>query len=367
MKRYYFLLVVAVLSSCSRGKGAKDVQDYTVSGDTITVSVKSPLISKIKTSQAMFQDYNPLFTASGEVESIPTKYAQVASPFAGRIVKSFVRLGQKVRAGCPIFEISSAAFFESVKEYCQAQEQVRAAYVTLRREKDLVRNKVGAKKEEEDAALDYGVKKKELENAKAALSVYHMSPRQMSLGRPLVVRSPITGEIVKSTIVTGQYLKDDADPVATVANLDEVWMVAHVKEKDINLIRNLSTVGISLISMPDKEIRGKIYHIGQMMDEDTHSVEVIIECNNKARLMKPGMYGYVKLSDKAVKKIMIPSSSVLQEENSQYVFVKVGSNKYVKREVTTTAAPNNQAVVLSGLNPNDEIITEGAFYLNNIL
>ena len=83
--------------------------------------------------------------------------------------------------------------------------------------------------------------------------------------------------------------------------------------------------------------------------------------------MKPGMYGYVKLSDKAVKKIMIPSSAVLQEENSQYVFIKVGNNKYLKREVTTTAAPNNQAVVLSGLNPNDEIITDGAFYLNNIL
>jgi membrane fusion protein, heavy metal efflux system len=369
MKRYYYIIIagVIVMSSCKGSKPPVEAQDYTTQGDTIRISAHSPLINKIKTTSTTQQDYSQVFTASGVVKAIPNKYAEVASPFAGRIIKSYVRLGQKVSVGSPIFEISSADFFESVKDFYQARQELNAAYIKLKRERDLVKNKVGAKKEEEDAELEYHLKKKEVENTQAALSVYHISPGQISLGKPLIIRSPIAGDVVKSDIVTGSYLKDDANSVVTIANLEKVWMVAHVKEKDIHLINNLSTVGISLISMPEKDIRGKIYYISQMMDEETHSVEVIIECNNTNHIMKPGMYGYVKLADRPVKKIMIPSSAILQEESSQYVFVKTGKDEYVRREVKASTVSNSMAVILSGLNPGEEIITQGAFYLNNIL
>lgn len=365
-KVYLFLAIVIAVSSCKGGKDTQSTQDYALHGDTICIVQQSSLQKKIKTEVAALQSYNETFTASGVVRSIPNNYAKIASPFAGRITKSFVRLGQQVRAGSPLFAISSSAFFESVKEYYQAQQELRAAYINMKRERDLVRNKVGVKKEAEDAELSYALKKKDVENARAALSVYHISPKQMTLGRPLIVRSPISGEVVSSDIVIGQYLKEDADPIATVANLNKVWVVAHVKEKDISLIRSLSKVDIVLIAMPGKTIKGRIFHIGQIMDEDTHSVEVIIECNNANRLMKPGMYGYVKLMDRPTQKIMVPSSAVLQEENTTYVFVKVGSNKYQKRSVQTISADGGKTVVVSGLNQGDEIITEGAFYLNNI-
>ena len=363
---YYFLVLVIAMSSCKSGKESNNQQDYFTHGDTICIPPQSSLLKKIKAESATLQSYNETFTASGVVEAIPNNFAKIASPFAGRITKSFVRLGQKVRAGSPLFEISSADFYESIKDYYQAQQELKVAYINMRREKDLVRNKVGVKKEEEDAELNYTLKKKEVENAKASLSIYHISPKQMKLGQPLVVRSPLSGEVINSDIVIGQYLKEDAEPVATVANLNKVWVVAHVKEKDISLIRGLSTVKIALVSMPNKEIEGKIYHISQIMDQDTHSVEVIIECNNANRLMKPGMYGYVKLIDRPTQKIMVPSSAILQEENSTYVFVKVGKNKYLKRAVHTTTASAGQAAITDGLNQGEEIICEGAFYLNNV-
>jgi len=367
MRRYYYFLVIVIaISSCKRVNEVKTPESYSIQGDTICIGDQSPLRMKIRTSPATLQVYNQSVTASGVVKVIPNDYAQIASPFAGRILKSFVHLGQHVNVGSPVFEISSVAFYEAVKEYFQAQQELRAASLNLRRESDLVKNKVGVKKEEEDAALNYALKKKEVENCKAALSVYHLSPQQLSLGKPLIIRSPIAGEVVKNEIVMGQYLKDDAEPIATVANLNKVWVVAHVKEKDIDRIRALSHVDVSLLALPNRTITGKVYHINDLMDEDTHSVEVIIECNNQPRLMKPGMYGYVKLVDKPVEKIIVPSSAILQEENSTYVFVKVGKNKFMKREVNAVTLSKGRVVILSGLNAGEEIITKGAFYLNSI-
>ena len=57
----------------------------------------------------------------------------------------------------------------------------------------------------------------------------------MILGQPLVVRSPISGEIIENNIVTGQYLKDDTEPVAIVADLSEVWIAASSKRKGYSI------------------------------------------------------------------------------------------------------------------------------------
>ena len=65
-----------------------------------------------------------------------------------------------------------------------------------------------------------------------------------------------------------------------------------------------------------------------MLDEDTRSVEVLIECNNSEHLMKPAMYGTVRLCDRSAEMIRIPDSAILQEEESAYVLVSLGNNGY---------------------------------------
>ena len=141
----------------------------------------------------------------------------------------------------------------------------------------------------EEAEVNYELKKKDYENALAALKVFQIEPDQLVLGQPMIVRSPISGEIVKNNIVIGQFMKDDADPVAVVADLNEVWVAANVKEKDMSLLSSLKKVEISLVSQSNQTFSGIIYHINEMLDEDTRSVEVLVACDNKERLMKPAM------------------------------------------------------------------------------
>ena len=237
------------------------------------------------------------------------------------------------------------------------------ALKSLNREKDLLKNRVGVEKEKEEAEVNYELKKKDYENAVAALKVYQIDPEDLVLGQPLVVRSPIAGEVVKNDIVIGQYMKEDADPVAMIADLNKIWVVANVKEKDIPLVCQLADVEVNLIAVPDKIIKGHIYHISEMLDETTRSVEVRIECDNTDRSMKPAMYGNVRLSDKALPTIVIPTSSILQEEESCFVIIALGGNRYKRRSITTCLTEGDHTVVTWGLQENDEIVTEGAFYL----
>lgn len=365
MKQLFLLLLPAVVfMSChSQKQDDGNAVAITLKGDTIQVGAASPILSRLKTEKIQPELYSIEFSTSGVVKAIPSNYAEIASPFAGRITKSFVRLGQKVVPGSPVFEISSPSFFETGKVYYQAKQEMELARKSLKREQDLVRNRVGVQKELEEAEVNYELKKKDFENAEAALKVFQINPDELVLGQPLVVRSPIAGEVVTDRMVIGQYIKEDAEPVAVIANLNKVWVVAHVKEKDLNLIKALNTVEIRLVALPDQPFTGNIYHISEMLDEETRSVEVLIECDNTSRQMKPAMYGTVKLSDKAAEVIRIPTSAILQEEEDCYVLVSLGNNEYRKQRVSVGTTADNKTVILSGLVPGDEIVTTGAFYL----
>lgn len=368
MKQLLMLLLpVMVLCSCNSNKQDEEVAiAVTLHGDTIQIGDKSPILSRLKTEAVKTEPYRMEFSTSGVVKAIPSHYAEVASPFGGRISKSFVRLGQKVMPGSPVFEISSPSFFETGKAYYQAKQEMELALKSLKREKDLLQNKVGVQKELEEAEVNYELKKKDYENTVASLKVFQIEPDDLVLGQPLIVRSPIAGEVVADRIVIGQYIKEDAEPIAIIADLNKVWVSAHVKEKDMSLLQSLDSVEIRLLAMPDRSFPGKIYHVSEMLDEDTRSVEVLIECDNRDHLMKPAMYGTVKLCDRSAEVIRIPASAILQEEESAYVLVSLGNNSYRKQKVTTSVSDGGKTVILSGLTPGETIITQGAFYLLDV-
>ena len=333
-----------VLCACHSHEQASEVaSSITLKGDTIHIGEASPVLSRLALDTVRRAPYRMEFTTSGVVKAIPSHYAEIASPFAGRIVNSCVRLGQKVVPGSPIFEISSPTFFETGKAYYQAKQEMELAGKSLKREKDL--------------------KKQDYENAAAALKVFQIDPDELVAGHPLVVRSPIAGEVVTDRIVLGQYMKEDSEPVAVIADLNKVWVVAHVKEKDLPLIQTLDEVEIRLVALPDRALTGKIYHISEMLDEDTRSVEVIIECDNRDRLMKPAMYGTVRLSDCEASLIRIPTSAILQEEEHTYVLKALGKNDFRRQPVQTGQTEGGKSVILSGLNAGDRIVSAGAFYL----
>ncbi|GHV66573.1 cation efflux system protein [Bacteroidia bacterium] len=365
MKQIIVPICLLVIYACGNNPNGNhsDSAQYTIEEGYIVFQENSSVLQNIKIDKVVTADYQAAFTSSGTVKAIPTQYAEVATPFEGRIVHSFVHPGQKVSVGSPLFELSSPTFFEIGKTYHQEMQEMELALKNLNREKDLLKNNVGVVKDVEEAEANYELKKKDYEQALAALKVYQIDPDDRLFGQPLIVRSPIRGEVLKNDVVLGQYIKEDAAPLVIVADLNKVWVVAHVKEKDIHLLRNIADVEIELPALPNNApVKGNIYYISELLDEQTRSVEVIIECDNTGRLLKPFMYGVVKMRATAVNSMLVPNSAVLQEEDSRYVIVSEGNNRFRKVAVKVSASDEKQTIIQSGIRAGDAIVTDGAFY-----
>jgi cobalt-zinc-cadmium efflux system membrane fusion protein len=359
----FFLMIITIFTACNDKKTATENENYSLKGDTIIVPATSTIAPKIKLETVKNVSYQLELITAGTVKAIPNFYAEIAPPFSGRVTKVYLKLGMKTQAGTPLFEMVSPDFIDAQKNFFQAKSAYQVAKLSLKRQQDLKNNGVGSQKDLEEAETNFEVNEKEYQNAIASLKIFGVNVNKLVFGQPLIITSPIAGEVITNEVVMGQYIKADDAPKAKVADLKKVWVAGQVKEKDIRFIQKLDGAEIQVASYPDKIIVGRIYHADEMVDESTRSVQVLIECLNDDHTLKPGMYVTAKFIDTPENTLFVPAKSVLQFNDKSFVLVQIAKGKYTRRYVETGISNKGKIAILSGLKPNETIISEGAFYL----
>lgn len=366
--KFFFLIFLSILGvqSCKKDIAIHDDNTFAVNQDTVFILKPESINMELKTQKVDTINYSKEIITTGTVQPIPTQYAYIAPPFAGRISKSFIKLGQKVCVGTPLFEINSPDFTATQKEYYQAKSEKEMAYKDLLRKEALLKHGVASQREYEEVENLYQIAEKEYQNTLAALKVFQANPETMSLGQALTVYAPINGEVIENNIIVGQYIAEDAEPLAIIADLSDVWVTAQVKEKDIRLIHKGDSMDIHLAAFPDSEIKGNVFHIQEAVDDETRSIKVLSVCDNKEGILKIGLFTTVHFYDNPRTYIKVPTTALLQGEKDTYVFVKDGDNKFVRKNVEVENTKSGEAIILNGLESTDIILSEGGYYLPQI-
>ena len=288
--------------------------------------------------------------------------AEIRVPFTGVIVRSYIHLGQQVAKGTPLCAMTSSEYTDICRSYLDARQELDQARRALDRKERLCRSRVISQGELEESRTDWELKKQACEEAAAALDIFGIRPDEVKLGEPLIVRAPISGKIVSDNLTIGQYVKEDSDPLAVIADLSTVWVVANIKERDLANVSKLEKADIRFVAVPDSAFTGRIFHISDMLDAESRAVEAIIECDNPDGALRPHMFATVSFHCSPRQAIVIPASAVLQDEDCTYVIKKTGDHSF--RKVTVKVSENNGGLcaVSSGISEGDVILTKGAFY-----
>ena len=364
MKKLFILSCLCVLAvACRQNSPSGESTDIQYNGNTVVVSENSVVNSKIKLHTVAESDFSTDFNTTGVVKAINGRIAEIAPPFDGRVTRSFVQLGQKVNAGTPVLELQSSEYSGAVRDYFQTLQTKKMSESNFLRRRDLVSNGVGSTRELEEAETEYEIALRDYESAEATMRMLGIEPSELSVGQAMKVVSPIAGEVVQIDMVIGQYVKSDAGPLAVVAQLDEVWVVANIKEGNINSIRPEDSVEVRTDSDRGTVIPGRIFHIGELMDEETRSVQVLVACDNKDRKLRPGMFASVHFINAPRPSIVIPSTALLQNGDESYVFVRQSDGVYVRRNVRAVMVNQSESLVSEGLEPGETVVSEGGIYL----
>jgi membrane fusion protein, heavy metal efflux system len=107
-----------------------------------------------------------------------------------------------------------------------------------------------------------------------------------------------------------------------------------------------------------------VKYIGQVLDENTRTVQVRGELPNPDGRLLPGMYATITVeSDPSDQAIMIPLTAVFTEDDDDYVFIALDDNHFKQRPVKIALRLKDKAVITQGLQASDKLVTEGALML----
>lgn len=365
----YYISALVLLASALVGCGTREQAQaslpesgFFIENETVSIVPDSPLSSKLVLEQITPAPLRSTVKTTASVGPKAGGVAEVGAPFGGRITRSFVRLGDAIRRGQPVFEINSIDYMEAVKTYFENQNAVRLAEANRKRKEALHASGLLADREWEEICTEAQNAENAFEIARQSLAVFRVDPSEIRVGEPLKVTSPISGRVVESNIVIGAYLDADAAAPVTIADLSKVWVTAHVKESQVS---GLTRGGKATVETDTAERReGTLFYIGELLDEKTRTVPVVIEVDNADRALKPGMFVTAQFDWEIGNALTIPASAVFQGEGTKYLYVRVDDETFVKRPVWVETLEGGRQRVLSGLSGGETIIADGGIYLS---
>ena len=177
--------------------------------------------------------------------------------------------------------------------------------------------------------------------------------------------APITGVIIEKLVEVGQIIASGISNVnggtalATIADMSRLFIIADIDETDIGSIKIGHAVTITADAFPDNKFKGLVKRIApQGLVENSITIfKVKIEVLGKGRkILKPMMSANIDIVTDHVENTILTSRAGIREgENEKFAMV-LKNDKPEKVIVKTGIRNPIQVEIVSGLNPEDEVI-----------
>jgi membrane fusion protein, multidrug efflux system len=173
--------------------------------------------------------------------------------------------------------------------------------------------------------------------------------------------SPIDGVVTK--IATIDQSADSSTSIAEISEFTKLFIEANIPQKESEKIAKGQNVEIKTLS-GNQTIKGKVSRVSSIakeIDGDRGKINVVgvdIVFDNDKQLMKLGYDVNITINTSESKDAMsIPKTSIVTEDNKQFIYVLDSKNIVHKKEVTTGIEDESNIQIKSGLNKTDRVIT----------
>lgn len=332
--------------------------------------------SKNSKSPIQFETEKPFKTnivrktvATGKV--IPLEEAEIKPKVSGIIEEIFVEEGAKVKVGDLIATIRVVPNVQSLNS---AQGSVNSAQLRLDNSKTLYeRNKklyekgVIARQEFEAAELDFNSATQDLKIAQNNLDIIKKgSAVGMGKTANTYVKAEISGTILEIPVRRGTQVIESntfnaGTTIAVIADMSKMIFEGKVDEAEVGKITKGTVLEVSLGAIEKKKYPAKLNFIAPKGTEENGAVQFKIKGDVTLDEEFFVRAGYSANADIVLEKkdsVLSVKEALLQfdkKTDAPYVEVKVGDQKFERRDVELGISDGVNVEILKGVTLQDEI------------
>jgi cobalt-zinc-cadmium efflux system membrane fusion protein len=339
--------------------------------------------------QRVFQSEH---VTEGKIAVDEDRSTPIFSPYAGRVIKLFVKPGDTVTVGQPLFTVQAADMVQAQNDFIsaatalnKARSAQNLAEIIDKRQRLLYEGKAVPLKEVQNARAALDAAENDVRSADVALEATRNRLRILgktdqeitdfqekgTIDPATLITAPIAGTIVQRKVGPGQYVgSGSTDPVFIIGDLSTVWVVAFIRETEAPIVHVGQHIYFTVLAYPDRSFPATISYVAAALDPTTRRLLVRATVDNAAGLLKPEMFASVKIltgeSDKAV---AVPRDAIIYEGEVARVWVvrdKDNEKAIELRRIKVGLTNGSMVEVLKGLAPGDRVVTKGSLFIDRV-
>jgi membrane fusion protein, copper/silver efflux system len=276
----------------------------------------------------------------GYIDYDETRIKHVHTRTEGWIEKLQVRAeGEQVKRGQLLFELYSPPLVNAQEEYLQALASGNRLLAEASQQK---LSALGISKSQIDR----------LEKDKKVTQNIRFYAHQ-------------SGVLINLGVREGMYIKPETQ-ILSIANLDTIWLLAEVFERQANWVEVGQSAEAELPSMPGVIWKGTVEYIYPDLDPVTRTLRVRLRFDNSKEKLKPNMYSHITIFAGEKKDVIsIPREALIRDADHERVIKALGEGRFQAREVIVGMESGDWIEVISGLNESDEIVISSQFLIDS--
>ena len=175
------------------------------------------------------------------------------------------------------------------------------------------------------------------------------------------VRSPVDG-VVSNLKAQENYLVDTDSSLLEIIDADDLRIIVEIPEYNSQTVKIGQSIRVKQdISDDDKIYDGEITKISRLSTTSSMTGENVLEADVKTNETIPNLVPGFKIKavlqlKSDVKNIIIPKIALQNEEGKYFVYTLDEKNTIRKKIITIKNIVGDNIIVLSGLNPGEEIV-----------
>jgi membrane fusion protein, multidrug efflux system len=298
----------------------------------------------------------------GTIKALNT--AAVRPQVDGQLLKILFREGQEVQRGYVLAEIDArtyqAQLDQTTAKLAQDQAQLANAKLDLDRYTRLVETNAGSKQQADTQRALVAQFEALLKIDQAAID-----NANIYLGYTKVT-APFDGRTGLRQVDEGNLVHaSDPQAIVVITQLKPISMYFNLPQQQLAQVNDAFAQGplaVEALGSDGRTVidRGTLKVVDNQVDQATGTVRMKAELPNADLKLWPGEFVNVRLLVETLKQaLMVPTSAVQRGPNGTFVYVLKPDDSVSMRPVTVSQQDDLQAVIATGLEADEHVVTTG--------
>ncbi len=355
---FIFSFSLALLRCASGGSVREEPR-----GDTLFLSEVQRRGAQIEERPLRWDTVWETIRLVGRTVILAHAQAQVHSRVPGLIEEIFVREGQYVQRGQPLFRLYSSAVVDLERQYGEARQRYLAAMRRAAQQESLRASQLTSLAEVAAAQAELRQAQAQVQAIQTQLRLIGVQPDSSGRLQGVVLRAPIGGYVTQVTASIGQYIVPEQS-LAHIANPHDLHADLYISERELGWVRPGLEVRLRFPAIPEvPTLLTRVEYVAQMQDSaGTHLVvHVRIPPTGYPLFAGIPIEGYVRRP--LGKGFLVPAEALGYRGREAYVFARAADGAFIPVPVRELRRDSLVWIAGEGLKEGLVIAWRGAPFL----